>query len=127
MNILRALTVILGAAIALGAVRDPQYSEAKVVDIFGTVENIREVSSGATLPGLHLNVRKDKRTMIDVYLGPADYVAGFSVHFQHGDVIEAVGSKVRNDGSEVLLAREVRKSDSTVYLRDDHGNPLWSK
>ena len=115
------------AATAFGAAREPQYSEAKVVDIFGTVENIREVGNGASLPGLHLNVRKDKRTVIDVYVGPSDYVAGFSVHFRQGDVVEAVGSKVRNEGNEVILAREVRKSDSTVYLRDDHGTPLWSK
>ena len=102
-----------------------QYSEAKVVDVFGTIESVRELANGASLPGIHLAVKKDKHSVVDVYLGPTDFVTGFSLRFRAGDTVEAVGSKVKVEGADVILARQIRKNDSTVYLRDDHGNPLW--
>ena len=37
------------------------------------------------------------------------------------------GSKIKFNGSQVVLAREVRLESTTVYLRDDHGVPYWKK
>lgn len=122
------MALIAAAMLPLpAAVRDLRYSESSVVDIFGTVENMREVAAGASLPGIHLVIRKDKHGVVDVYLGPSDYVAGFALHFRPGDIVEAVGSKVKTDSGDVVLAREVRRNDSTMYLRDEHGSPLWPR
>ena len=48
------------------------------------------------------------------------------VIFSKGDEIAVTGSKVKQDGADVVLAREVVKGNDTLVLRDDKGNPVWS-
>jgi hypothetical protein len=36
------------------------------------------------------------------------------------------GSKVKYDGGDALVAREIKKGDKVLTLRDEKGNPAWS-
>jgi hypothetical protein len=42
-----------------------------------------------------------------------------------GDEVNLTGSKVKQDGSDLILAREVSKGSDTLVLRDDKGKPVW--
>jgi hypothetical protein len=104
--------------------QEPRYDPARVVNILGTVADIHEVAYPGPLSGLHLGVKADARTM-DVYLGPVDFVRSFDVSFAKGDRIQVVGSKVKFHDSDVVLAREVSRDGTTLYLRDERGRPYW--
>jgi hypothetical protein len=103
---------------------EPRYDPAGEIDINGTVVSVREVPRGNPLSGLHLVVSTQSGE-IDSYLGPADFVKEFDVTFSKGDTVNIIGSRVTFGGARVLLARQVRKGDVCLYLRDDTGYPNW--
>jgi hypothetical protein len=45
--------------------------------------------------------------------------------FKPEDKIEVTGSKVKQDGADLILAREVVKGDDTLTLRFKDGKPAW--
>jgi hypothetical protein len=93
------------------------------------VSDLREVPRGNPLSGTHLIVRlesaKESSETIDVYLGPADYLKDFEVTYVKGDRVQVIGSKVKYQGAPLILARQVRRDATTIYLRDEHGTPYW--
>lgn len=119
-----AESLAAASANALNVEQEPRYDPAKVVNILGTVADIREVAYPGPLSGLHLAVKADAGT-IDTYLGPMDFLKGFEVTFAKGDRIQVVGSKVKFRGSDVVLAREVSRDGTILYLRDAQGRPYW--
>lgn len=108
---------------------EPRYDAAATIDIMAVVADEREVASSSPLGGVHLLVRpetaKSGNEPIDVYLCPADFLKEFGIDFVKGDRLQIVGSKVKYGGNPLILAREVRRDTSTVYLRDQKGQPYW--
>jgi hypothetical protein len=104
---------------------DPRYDVTTVIDVDATVVESREVPRNNTLRGIHLTVKIESDTM-DVYLGPVDYLKDFDITFAKGDKIEIIGSKIKFDGARIVLARQVRRDEATLYLRDVKGKPHWS-
>jgi hypothetical protein len=110
---------------------EPRYDTATNIDVMVVVADVKEVTPGNPLNGMHLIVRpesaKGNSETTDVYLAPDDYLKDFGCHFTKGDKIQVKGSKVKFNGGPAVLAREVRLESTTVYLRDDHGVPYWNK
>jgi hypothetical protein len=110
---------------------EPNYDTATDIDVMVVVADIRDVAAGNPLDGLHLMVRpesaKANAETTDVYLAPDDFMKDFPCHFTKGDRIQLKGSKVKYNGGPAVLAREVRREDTTLYLRDEHGVPYWKK
>ena len=108
---------------------EPRYDSATTVDMMTVVADLREVPHGSPLSGTHLIVRpesaKENSETIDVYLGPEAYLKDFEVTFAKGDRIQVIGSKVKYGGVPLILARQVRRDSTTLYLRDEHGAPYW--
>jgi hypothetical protein len=104
-----------------------RYDTATVVDFKATVTGIREVPKTDPLDGLYLTVKTDtlKSETFDVYVGPTDFVKAFEITFAKGDKIQVIGSKVKIDGVDILLAREVSRQQTTVILRGKNGDPFW--
>jgi hypothetical protein len=61
-----------------------------------------------------------------VYLCPESFLADMGVSFSKGDAIALTGSTVKQDGADLILAREVVKGNDTLVLRDDKGSPVWN-
>ena len=131
---LLALLLAFGASSAT-AVKDakmspePVYDPATVIDVRVTVIGIREAPMTELLEGLHLTVKTDTGTLkteaFDIYLGPTAFVKIFAITFAKGDKIQVVGSKVKFDGVDLVLAREVSRREITFMLRDKNGEPFW--
>ena len=102
----------------------PMYNLATEIHAIVTIVDVREVSKEAALDGVHLTVMS-KNDNFDVYLGPVDFVKRFDVAFKKGDEIELTGSRVRVEGEDLVLAREVRFGQVTLILRDKTGWPYW--
>jgi hypothetical protein len=62
---------------------------------------------------------------VRIHLGPTAFLDENKVEIRKGDTLEVTGSRVRIGDSQVVLAREIRKSNHAWTLRDAAGEPLW--
>jgi hypothetical protein len=76
--------------------------------------------------GTHLEL-KTANGPVNVVVGPSSYLAKKNFSFAKGDQIQVTGSKVTYQGQEELIAREVKKGNKTLTLRNDQGIPMWSR
>ena len=102
------------------------YNPATETTVTGTVDSVKNLpSSGPGGGGLHL-VLTVATGVMEVHVGPASFVTSKNVTFATGDAVSVVGSKVRMGGQEVVIAREIKKGDQVLTLRDAKGLPLWA-
>ena len=128
------LSGFLAVAAALSAANEttakaepaPRYDKSAEIDLMAVVTDAREVSRDAPLIGIYISVRSESDAPFEIYLGPSDFVKGFEITFNKGNRVHIFGSKVKVGGNSVVLAREVRKNESTLYLRDLKGEPYWA-
>lgn len=120
-----AVTVALAAvALAQPKFRMPNYNAATEAKISGTIEDVQQMPHGR-MTGIHIIVKTGSETA-DAHLGPSDFIAGKGFTFAKGDSVEIVGSKVKMNGADALIAREITKGGNTLTLRDQSGRPLWA-
>lgn len=101
------------------------YDPSTETTVKGTVEEVKQVTGKHGWNGTHL-LLKTEAGQLDVHVGPSSYVAGQGFTFAKGDQIEVLGSKVKMGSSEALIAREIKKGDKTLVLRNAQGIPEWS-
>ena len=118
----------------------PKYDTATVVTVKGTIEEVQQTmmpsgqkggmtqsgQMGMHHMGLHLVLKTDKESLT-VLVGPAQFVKDKDFTFTKGDEIEVTGSKVKYNNADAIIAREIKKGDKTLTLRNDQGIPEWSK
>ena len=104
----------------------PRYDPSTEVTVQGTVEKVSEQTGTKGWHGTHLEL-KTKDGTLDVHVGPTAYLTEKNFQFSSGDQIEVTGSKVKFDGGEAVIAREIKKGEQTVILRNKDGVPLWSR
>jgi len=120
----------LGVAPIFGGGKDPtvglpQYSVKTEVHFIGTIAKVREVPVGEAFAGIHLTIQA-KGDPFEVYLGPADFIKlmGLQLHPGVKDVA-ITGSKVKFEGNDLVLARELSIDHTVLSLRDEKGFPNW--
>jgi hypothetical protein len=106
------------------------YDAATEVTFRGVVERVEPHSCSAMgrgrgQTGVHLLVETDDGER-EVHLGPTAFLSEQGVAFADGDLVEITGSRVTCGGSDAVLAREVKKGDKTLTLRDTTGAPAWA-
>lgn len=104
----------------------PAYDTATVIDVMATVVDTWEVRKPEALVGMYVTVQVSSG-MLDVYLGPTDFVRMFGVTFAKGDKLELIGSRVMTENGDIVLAAEVYLRDVTLILRDKDGTPYWTE
>jgi hypothetical protein len=121
------LGILLVAEWALGAPQGsgPRYDPKTEVTLRGTVEAVTEHAGQGYGTGVHVTLRAKTGT-VEVHLGPATFLRESGLELARDDSIEIVGSRVKGDQGEYVIARQVRKGDKTVTLRDSNGVPAWS-
>lgn len=105
----------------------PRYDTATEASYKGTVEEIRQHDhAGMAGTGTHLIVKSGDQ-VLEVLLGPSEFLAAQQITFAKGDQIEVTGSKIKFGDADAIMAREVKKGDKTLTLRDAQGVPKWSR
>jgi DNA/RNA endonuclease YhcR with UshA esterase domain len=104
----------------------PRYDPSTEITLKGTIEEVKQVSRSGAWTGTHLTLKADQGTF-DVHVGPTTYLAKNQMTFAKGDNIEVTGAKVKYGGADAVLAREVKKGDKTLTLRNAAGIPQWSR
>jgi len=113
---------ILVAATAGAQAKSPKYNPQTEAKMKGVVEDLKLPSKSNEIAYLLV---KDGADTLDVYLCPKSFLDEMGVNFNKGAEIALVGSKIKENGADLILAREVVNGNDTVVLRDDKGNPVW--
>ena len=118
------LAPIVLVAASVVAQSQPTYDSATEAKLKGTVEELKldPPKGGKSIVYL---VVKNGEEKTQVYLCPKSFLDEMGVTFVGGDAVEVTGSKVKQDGTELILAREVSKSGDTLTLRFKDGKPAW--
>jgi hypothetical protein len=112
----------------------PRYDPSTVVTIEGTVQEVQEgmmrsgqmgQMHGMSHMGTHLLLRTEDATYT-VLVGPTRFMREKSFQFAKDDQIEVTGSKVQYNGTQALIAREIKKGGKVLTLRNENGIPEWS-
>ena len=102
----------------------PRYDPATEMTVKGTVEAVTTRGHMNGMESLRLTVKTEKETM-EVRVGPTWFLAQNKMIFAKGDQVEVIGSRVRFDNSDWLVAREVKTGAQKLTLRDKEGLPMW--
>ena len=103
----------------------PKYNLQTETKMQASVEEVKLPPKGSEKEVTHLMVKNGTET-VDVYLCPKSFLDDMGVSFSKGDEIALTGSKVKQDGADLILAREVVKGTDTLVLRDGKGRPIWN-
>jgi hypothetical protein len=121
------------AAIALVATSafsqaPPKYDPATETTVKGTVEELKLVPPTGGKPIAYLVAKtgpdKEKDT-VQIFLCPKSFLDQMGIAFKTDEAIEVKGSKVKQDGADLILAREMVKGGETLTFRFPDGKPAW--
>ena len=90
----------------------------------GVIDEVNQLSFGGRKDFTELIIKRgdDK---FDIYVCPKPFQELIGLTLAKGDRVAVTGSKVKQDTSEVILARELVKGTDTLMFRDDKGKPVW--
>jgi|SRR6516164_176685 hypothetical protein len=125
LRISRRLLRLAVVSLAISAVAQspPKYDPAAETKVKGTVEEFKFVPASGKPTG-YLVVKSGQDT-IQIFLGPKAFLDDMGASFKSADAVEITGCKVKQDGADLILAREVVKGDDTLTLRFKDGKPAW--
>ena len=121
------------AAIALVATSafsqsPPKYDPATETTVKGTVGELKLVPPTGGKPIAYLETKtgpdKEKDT-VQIFLCPKSFLDQMGIAFKTDEAIEVKGSKVKQDGADLILAREMVKGGETLTFRFPDGKPAW--
>lgn len=102
------------------------YDPKTVETISGEVVSIDKITPMKGMSyGVHLTVKTDKE-ILSVHLGPAWYIENQDVKIAPKDTLTISGSRIMFQNKPAIIAREVKKGDEVMLLRDENGFPVWS-
>ena len=88
------------------------------------MQELKFVPPTGAKPFAYLVVKSGQDT-VDVFLCPKSFLDDMGTSFKPADQVEVTGSKVKQDGGDLILAREVTKGDDVLTLRFKDGKPAW--
>ena len=104
----------------------PRYDTATEVTLRGTITKVETQTGRMGWDGTHLVVSFDAETLT-VHVGPSNYLEQQGFSFVTGDQIEVTGSRIKLEGTDVLIARAITKGEKVLTLRNSEGIPAWSR
>ncbi len=123
-NHLLKLAAIVFLASPAFAQTIPKYDPATEGKFKGVVSELKFVPPTGGKPVAYLTL-KSGSDALEIFLCPKKFLDDMGVEFKADDQIEVTGSKVKQDGAELTLAREVVKGGDTLTLRFKDGKPAW--
>ncbi len=122
--IVGALAVVLVVVFSFLANRPqpkPTYNVATETRMQGSVQQLEEFNCPVTEDrGLHFVLKTDDGPVM-VHVGVSRKLRTKNIRFTVGDQVEVLGSKIRYQGSESIIAREITRGGETFILRDASG------
>jgi hypothetical protein len=128
-RMLLATAVVLLAAVVVGAFDRPDrdndaigYNVLAERMFEGTV-----TGKGHIIEGLMYFPLRTANTLVEVQIGPKEFVERNNFKLKTGDMMTVIGMPVVMKDRDVVLAREVSSMNGVLTIRDPMGLPLWDK
>jgi hypothetical protein len=102
----------------------PKYELGAEMKTKGVIDEVNLMSVGKRKDFTELII-KNGDDKIHIYVCPKPFEDEMGISFSKGDQITVTGSKVKHEGADVILAREVAKGEDTLLFRDAQGTPVW--
>jgi hypothetical protein len=122
------LAVIALVATSAFSQSPPRYDTATETTVKGTVGELKLVppTGGKPIAYLVTKTGPDKeKDMVQIFLCPKSFLDQLGIAFKADEMIEVKGSKVKQDGADLILAREMVKEGETLTFRFPDGKPAW--
>ena len=101
------------------------YVAANEVTVSGTVEDVQEFLCPVMDDrGTHVVLNTGRETML-VHVAIARFLRDHQFILSRGDRLQVRGAKIRYQGKEGLIAREIVRGEEVFTVRDASGKPLW--
>lgn len=104
------------------------FDDSKIETVKGMVLSAKH--SHSQKGGRSYSVRfllKTDDGLVTVYLGPAWYLDRQKVKVCAKDLVEVTGSRITSDGTDALIAVEIKKGGEILKLRDKGGIASWGR
>jgi hypothetical protein len=126
LSLLAMLALTLAATCTQAAENAPKYDQSTEVKISGVITGVKDYQCpiSGTL-GAHITLKPELGQAIEVHVAATKYVKDYEMVFAPGDKIEVVGSKVKFNGVDTIIARELTRGQDTYTFRDKAGKPVW--
>ena len=105
-----------------------KYDPATETTIKGSVGELKLVppTGGKSIAYLVMKTGPDKeKDTVQIFLCPKSFLDQMGISFKADERIEVTGSKVKQEGADLILAREMVKGGETVTFRFPDGKPAW--
>jgi hypothetical protein len=102
----------------------PKYDPATETKVKGVVEQLKLVPPSGAKSIVYATL-KSGADSVEVFLCPKKFLDDMGIEFKEKEEIEITGSKVKQDGADLILTREVVKSGETLTMRFKDGKPAW--
>lgn len=98
------------------------YNVASETTVKGVVRGVEDFTCPVSESeiGRHLRLQTANGTM-QIHLAPARVMRSQNFSFSPGDQIEVLGSKVKVQGQESMMAREITRGNESFFIRDREG------
>ena len=123
----RIAAIVLVATSALSQA-PPKYDPTTETTVKGTVEELKLVppTGGKPIAYLLTKTGADKeKDLVQIFLCPKSFLDEMGIAFKPDEAIEVKGSKVKQNGTDLILAREMVKGGETLTFRFQDGKPAW--
>jgi hypothetical protein len=104
----------------------PPYDGRAEYVVKGTVIAVKTHDSVGGYKDTHFVITTTVGDM-EVHVGPVAYLAKRGLEIKAGDEVVVTGCKTMYEDKTVLVARQVKKGDLTVTVRNARGKPVWPK
>jgi hypothetical protein len=102
------------------------YNTNTLETIAGEVVSVDKIMPEKNMSyGVHIVLKAEAET-IPVHLGPVWYIENQDVKIEATDKVEIKGSRITFEGKPAIIAKEVKRGDEVLILRDENGFPVWS-
>ena len=104
----------------------PQYNPSTEITLKGTVTEISDrvcpISGGM---GFHFILKTADAKTIEVHVATSKFVKDFEMGVKVGDQVEVLGSKVKFEGEDTIMARQITRGNDVFVFRYKDGKPAW--
>jgi hypothetical protein len=122
------IAVLAVAATSAFSQAPPKYDTATETTIKVTVGELKLVPPTGGKPLAYLVSKTDpdkEKDAVQVFLCPKSFLDQMGIAFKANEAVEIKGSKVKQDGADLILAREMVKGGETLTFRFPDGKPAW--
>lgn len=119
---LAAVAFLTASALAQTA---PKYDPGTETTLKMTVAEMKFVPPSGAKPVAYLVQKSSDKDAAEIFLCPKKFLDDMGIAFRPDDEIQVTGSKVKQEGADLILAREVVKGGETFTFRFQDGKPAW--